>query len=295
MYAHASKTENGHTSASNHNSLFIQPSAIQENAEPTFFGHQKVEPSPNEGKFFVSSAAQNISQTSANVQRQVADATTNTDCNDFQEAIEAAENMAREWVSDAIGWFEEYRELIRNRARRSENRLLIIGRDIYERFQLLDQHFNISSELGLNSPTSAHSRYDTEGFMRLYNVTAFIRRRYHGVNITSKAYNCDNGPCPTGEQGAETLGEAQAGSQEYTLFTSCWNSQSEPTKAGVLLHECFHAAFTNFNHDTYSFESNYPGDNPQTNAESYAIFAALASTGSTYRIIELEGSTISVE
>ena len=293
MYAQASKTENGHTSAGQHNSLFNQPSVMRENTVSTFFGQPKEQHSSNQGKFFVSSAAQKVSQTATKVQRQVTDTTSSTDCNDFQTEIEAAENMAREWVSDAISWFEEYRELIRNRARRSENRLLIIGRDIYERFQLLDQHFNISSDLGLNSPTSAHSRYDTEGFMRLYNVTAFIRRRYRGVNITSKAYNCDNGPCPTGEQGAETLGEAVAGSQEYTLFTRCWNAQSEPTKAGVLLHECFHAAFTGFNHDTYSFESNYPGGSAQTNAESYAVFAALASTGSTYRIIELEGSTIS--
>lgn len=55
----------------------------------------------------------------------------------------------------------------------------------------------------------------------------------------------------------------------------------------MLLHEAFHASFSAFNHDTYSFEGDYPGPEAQTNAESYAMFAAIVATGRTYRIILL--------
>ncbi len=51
------------------------------------------------------------------------------------------------------------------------------------------------------------------------------------------------------------------------------------------MHEAFHASFSEFDHDTYSFESDYPGDNPLTNAESFATFSAIVATGSGYRII----------
>jgi len=60
----------------------------------------------------------------------------------------------------------------------------------------------------------------------------------------------------------------------------------------VVLHEAFHASFSDFNHDTYSFEADYPGTQPRTNAESFATFTAVAATGSDYRIIVVPAMTI---
>jgi len=47
----------------------------------------------------------------------------------------------------------------------------------------------------------------------------------------------------------------------------------------TLLHEAAHAHDTNFNHDTYEHEDDYPGPNPLTNADSYAGFARDAALG----------------
>jgi hypothetical protein len=58
------------------------------------------------------------------------------------------------------------------------------------------------------------------------------------------------------------------------------------------MHEAFHASFSEFDHDTYSFEKSYPGGDAITNADSYAMFAAVVATGGTYRIIQLPTITI---
>jgi hypothetical protein len=83
------------------------------------------------------------------------------------------------------------------------------------------------------------------------------------------------------------LGRAQAGSREFTIFTDCFDAQHPTTKAGVVMHESFHASFSECSGDTYSFEAAYPGPAPMTNAESLTMFAAEAATGRGYRIVPL--------
>ncbi len=91
---------------------------------------------------------------------------------------------------------------------------------------------------------------------------------------------------------SDILGSAVAGSREVIFYTNCFDRQHATTRVGVALHEAFHATFSDFDHDTYSFESAYPGGDALTNAESFSTFAAIVATGSNYRITVLPEITI---
>jgi len=52
-----------------------------------------------------------------------------------------------------------------------------------------------------------------------------------------------------------------------------------------VLHEAFHASFSDFSGDSYSTDKGYPGSEPRKNADSYATFASIVATGTSYRIV----------
>ena len=58
-----------------------------------------------------------------------------------------------------------------------------------------------------------------------------------------------------------------------------WDTLDPKIQAGVYLHECFHASFSGFDHDTYTMEKSLSAKNGLTNAESYANFSSIISTG----------------
>ncbi len=213
-------------------------------------------------------------------------------CTGFEDQIRIAKDTAAQWVSATRQWFSNYERLIRSRAPRT-GRPSRIGAEIFRNFQLLDDNFRISRNLRIETPTSAFTEYTSEQFVALFNASSAVRNNFLNMDVGSQTAMCFNNTCPTGRIGTEVFGSAFAGSGEYTLNTQCWSPLAAHLQAGVVLHECFHSSFSSFNNDTYSFESSYPGSSALTNAESYAIFASIIGSNSSYRSIVLDELHIS--
>jgi hypothetical protein len=166
---------------------------------------------------------------------------------------------------------------------------------IFDELSLLERHFRISDiikgELHASFPAGPNSDGSFDDFHNWARADFVLLQRLNGVKVQSLGLGCQ-APCPKSQQGTETLGSAVPGSGAFTIYTNCFDGQSPKTKSGVVLHEAFHASFSDFDHDTYSFESDYPGPQPRTNAESFAMFAAVAATGSDYHITIVPQVTI---
>jgi hypothetical protein len=208
----------------------------------------------------------------------------------IDDLIEPAFAEAREWRRTTAAWLEAHLDHIRSRARGSRDGHVRVGQRVFDELMLLERHFRISSVLRVSLPYSPDDRVSVTDLERFGNASYWVRRRFRDVEL-ALSYKCQVN-CPRGRSGSDTLGSAVAGSREATFYTNCFDRQHEIARAGVALHEAFHASFTEFNHDTYSFQGSYPGDDPMTNAESFATFAAIVATGSNYRIIILPEMTI---
>lgn len=225
------------------------------------------------------------------LQRQVdADRPGPCDQTHIDNLIEPAFLEARRWRRLAAAWLEAHLDHIRARAALGRDGFVRIGQRVYDELMLLERHFRISTVLRVSLPYAPDDLVSVEDLQRFGNASYWVRRRFGDVELTL-SYLCQAN-CPRGRVGSETLGSAVAGSRELTLYTHCFDPQSAPTQAGVALHEAFHASFSEFDHDTYSFESSYPGSNALTNADSFATFAAIVATGRDYRIIVLPEMTI---
>ncbi|HET7864308.1 MAG TPA: DUF4157 domain-containing protein, partial [Burkholderiaceae bacterium] len=191
----------------------------------------------------------------------------------IDDLIEPAFLEARRWRRLAAAWLEAHLDHIRARAALGRDGFVRIGQRVYDELMLLERHFRISTVLRVSLPQSPSDSVSIEDLQRLANASYWVRRRFGDVELTL-SYLCQAN-CPRGRVGSETLGSAAAGSRELTLYTRCFDAQSATTRAGVVLHEAFHASFSEFDHDTYSFEGHYPGSQALTNAESFATFAAI--------------------
>lgn len=206
------------------------------------------------------------------------------------DLIDPAFAEARRWRREAIAWLEAHLDHIRARGRVARSGFVRVGRTVFDELMLLERHFRISTELRISLPYSADDTVSIADLERLGNASYWVRRRFRDVEL-SVSYECQVN-CPRGRTGSDTLGSAVAGSREVTFYTNCFDRQHETTRAGVALHEAFHASFSEFDHDTYSFEGDYPGGNALTNAESFATFAAFVATGANYRIIVIPDITV---
>jgi hypothetical protein len=166
---------------------------------------------------------------------------------------------------------------------------------------LLDRHFRVSDIIrkrGSLFPQSADDRAHVSDLENFGNASYWIRRRFQEVDLSGLTFQCQPVAArrPVAGRQREIWGSAQPGSAEVTIYTTSFDSLDANAKAAVVLHEAFHATWPEFNHDSYSFEGgSYPGSSPLTNADSYATFASIVATGSTYRIvrgpeIEITGS-----
>lgn len=241
--------------------------------------------------------ATDVHSTTPLVQRQVVDGGTAVDggtvaarapcdATRINTLIEPAFVEARIWRSRMSPWFDAFAQHLRAKAGR-EGDYVAVGRTIFNDLTLLDRHFSIRDTVrraGGSFPDSDTQRVGVND-LRAYGSVAFpLRERFSRVNLDGMSFFCE-APCPRGRvRGSHTMASAVAGSLEINFFTDCFDSQHEKAKAGIVLHEAFHATFPEFNHDSYSFEDDYPGTQPLTNAESFATFAAFAATGSGYRI-----------
>jgi len=200
-----------------------------------------------------------------------------------EDLINPAFVEARRWRREASAWLEAHLDHIRARGSVARSGFATVGRRVFDELMLLERHFRISPVLRVSLPYSADDTVSIADLERLGNASYWVRRRFRDVELYP-SYVCQVN-CPRGRTGSDTLGSAVAGSREVTFYTNCFDRQHETTRAGVALHEAFHASFSEFDHDTYSFEGSYPGSAPLTNAESFATFAAFIATGSNYRII----------
>jgi hypothetical protein len=270
-----------------------------------FLPASSYQPETNEGRHLLAHELTHVLQQSGNpgtarvdhgvvptqIQRQAdPDASGPCDQTHTDDLIEPAFTEARRWRSTASQWLEEHLNHIRQRASVSRDNYVRIGQRVFDELRLLERHFRISSVLRVSLPYSADDLVSIDDLQRYANASYWVRRRFDEVDRTP-SYLCQTN-CPRGRTGSDVLGSANAGLHEVIFYTMCFDQQHETTRAGVALHEAFHASFREFDHDTYSFESSYPGSDGLTNAESFAMFAAVVTTGGTYRITILPGMTI---
>jgi hypothetical protein len=208
----------------------------------------------------------------------------------IETLIDPAFADARDWRSRAATWLENHLAHIQARGRLARDGFVKVGQRVFDELMMLQRHFRISDVLRVALPYTADDYVSVTDLERYGNASYWVRRRFNEVELTN-SYLCQVN-CPRGRTGSDTLGSAVAGSHEITFYTNCFDRQHATTRAGVALHEAFHASFSEFNHDTYSFEGSYPGDDPMTNAESYSTFAAFVAIGGNYRIIVLPDVTV---
>lgn len=208
-------------------------------------------------------------------------------CDDtHREDVAKAAAKAQEWLSSVSQWFEAHLALIKRRTPKGAINTKV-GDALFGQLSILNRHFRyadiVEREWKGRFPDSPNWEGSFKDFETLGRASHTIRTRFNTVKVSSLGVHCQK-PCPSGEEGSEVVGSARPGSGEYTIYTDCFDKQSETTKAGVVLHEAFHASFQEFSDDSYEHTKGYPGTSAVKNADSYANFAAVVATGSPFRV-----------
>lgn len=211
-------------------------------------------------------------------------------------AITSARNEASTWVGRANKWFEAHLDHLKKRAKMDDGTgWVTVGETIFQELTLLDKHFKLGDivrkDYKTTFPDSAKYSGSLQHFQDWGRASYAIRRNFLGVSVSSLNFECES-VCPKSGNGADVVGSAHAGSKQFTIYIPCFDKQDMDGKKAVVLHEAFHASFSDFDHDTYSFAANYPGDKATTNADSYATFGSIIATGSSYRILKLDAIEI---
>jgi hypothetical protein len=211
------------------------------------------------------------------------------------EAINKAKETSVHWLGSTHAWFDAHLALIKRRAPKYDGDYRRVGPALFAQLRLLDDHFGFANivrkEWHSRFPDSADWEGSHKEFETLGRASYFIRRNFLRVRVSELDSACER-VCPKGQEGAEVVGSARAGSGAFTIYTPCFDKQSEKGQAGVVLHEAFHASFSDFGGDSYSHAKDYPGDSAASNADSYSTFASIVATGSTYRIIVVPETVI---
>ncbi len=221
------------------------------------------------------------------VQRQATDPDQSGPCSKdrSEKLIEPAFKEARRWRRLTEAWLEAHIEHIHARGARARDGYVKVGRQVFEELMLLERHFRISHVLKVALPYTADDLVSVTDLGHFGSASYTVRQHFDKVELTH-SYLCQTN-CLRSGKGSDALGGAVPGMKEVIFYSNCFDRLTPNTQAGVALHEAFHASFFAFNHDTYSFEENYPGHDPMTNAESYAMFASIVATGDSYRIPEI--------
>ena len=260
-------------------------SAADAAAEAVFAGHSLTTGKENKAR--------------ASVQRQpkpTSPKPQSTGCDDaHQQSINKGAQTAQTWLSSVTQWFATYGQELEGRKKFGiDTGYRPIGDSLFSKLTLLNDNFGFKQRVTgpdyhATFPDSAKSDVSSKDLTAFWNAAVAIRSNFAAVN-TSLKYRCQP-TCP-GTEGAERDGQAVAGSQEYTICTGAFDRQSDDVKAAVVLHEAFHATFSAFDHDSYSGTAGYPGVDALTNADSYATFASIIATGSSFRIQKVEETVI---
>lgn len=235
-----------------------------------------------------------------------------------RECTPAEKRMASTHLSKADSWRKQsatklnaFLRLLERRARRTQagsavggkRRTRQLGSEVTAELNELHPHFGIGDTITkrvndavptqlVDWPLDPSTELPGQGYEALRNTAALvqIRNRFRDVS-TSHSVSCGVTP-PDSAEGADVFGQAVAGSGRITIFPGNLMGQSARTKTATMLHESFHASFAGFDHDSYSMNSDYPGSSPLTNADSYATYASIVATGSSFRIKSLGPTTI---
>jgi hypothetical protein len=204
---------------------------------------------------------------------------------------------ARRWRSGALAWFTRFREHLSRRRAPRTGEYVPIGSEAFRDLSLLERHFRISNLIPRGG-TTVFPRSATDSItdrdLEAFHATVWdIRDRISRVNLENLTFLCmPVAPPRPGRRALHVWGSSPAGSLIVTLYTGSFDNLAQNTQTGVLLHEAFHATFPEFDVDSYSFEDDYPGFRPLVNAESYAQFASVATTGIQYRVAVMPAITI---
>jgi hypothetical protein len=201
------------------------------------------------------------------------------------DVIEAAFKEARRLRSGAAAFLEAHVEHIQARAARAKDGYVKLGQTVLDELTLLERHFKISTVLRIALPYAAEDLVSVVDLQRFADASYWLRRRFSDVKL-SDPYLCQVN-CPKGRTSPHRIADAVAGGRKITFYTNCFDPLQPHTKAGIALHEAFHASFSEFDHDTYQTEKGYPGPDGLTNADSYAVFASIVTTGADFRVLDL--------
>ena len=206
---------------------------------------------------------------------------------DHAKTIATATAAAEHWLGSVSRWFTAHLELIKKRTPKGGT-FKSVGPALFAQLVLLDRHFNygevVRKSWRSGFPDSAGWEGSFKDFETLARASFDIRNKFSSVKVSGLGVSCEK-PCPSGEEGAEVVGSARAGSGAYTIYTDCFDRQGGQSQAGVVLHEAFHASFDKFSGDSYEHQKGYPGTDAVNNADSYANFASIVATGNPFRVV----------
>ncbi|MEM7186594.1 MAG: DUF4157 domain-containing protein, partial [Bacteroidota bacterium] len=179
------------------------------NGSDIYFNRSQYDPNSTSGKHLLAHELTHTLQQGTGrpmVQRQLQlprhqrTATRGADsCANFESNIQSAIAQASQWVQAARSWFTTFRNLVRARARNAgRGPRVVLGNALYQRLQLLEQHFRVSRLLGANLwPTHAQQRYSAQQFTQMIARLRRIESKFTGMNVGGERYNCVNNFCPT--------------------------------------------------------------------------------------------------
>ena len=211
-------------------------------------------------------------------------------------AITTARDEASKWAGSSNKWLDAHLDHLKKRAKMDDGTgWITVGETVFQELMLLDKHFKLGDivrkDYKTTFPDSAKYSGSSSHFQKWGQASYAIRKSFSGVTVLSLDFECEPA-CPKSANGADVVGSAQAGSKRFTIYIPCFDKQATDGKNAVVLHEAFHASFSAFDHDTYSDAAKYPGDKATTNADSYATFASVIATGSSFRVIKLDAVEI---
>lgn len=213
--------------------------------------------------------------------------------------INAALGTARMWRDQVLTWFETHLNNLRRRTPPTVGAYGRVGALVVRDLARLEHDFRISDLIrarGSAFPHSENDPIDAHDLRNFADASSEIRRRFREVDLEGLTFGCRLAAPPQPRAGRlrQIWAESPPGSHQVTVFTDLYDVQVPDTRAAIVLHEAFHATSADFDQDTYSFEAGYPGDDPLTNADSFANFASIVATGQSYRVMRLPEMRIAV-
>ncbi len=201
------------------------------------------------------------------------------------DSINNALDEARKWRNTASEWLDVHLGNIRKQTPQTEGGFSPVGLKVFKELHLLNQHFGINESInkkGGTLPLNAEERMYITDFERFASASYEIQKSFRNVDLSGLVFYCSTTNRKS-RRGRPVPASSKPGSHEIDIYVANFDVEDDTFKTAIILHEAFHASFLDFDQDTYSDESGYPGPKPTTNPDSYTTFAAILSTKKSYR------------